>query len=325
MTVLMILFALTLGITGGTWWLVQRTFANRDAVKVRDRLAGKSGSAAAVGKTPAQQLFTSEAEQGQALVPRILSWFNADRWVQNLLEQAGVQWTTGQALLAILGSALVVFNLCWYLLPPQISQIAFPLGIAAGAMPIAYLRRRKTKRILAFEGQFPDALQFIARAMRAGHAFSVSLEMLHKEFADPLAGEFRRAFEEQNLGLPIDAALEKLGRRMPTLDVRFFVAAVVLQKRTGGNLAEILDKLSGLIRERFKLRGQIRSISAHGRLSSAVLTGIPIVVGIMMYFVNPEHMSFFVDEEVGRLMAGAAIGFVVLGYFVMRQIVKIEV
>jgi tight adherence protein B len=149
--------------------------------------------------------------------------------------------------------------------------------------------------------------------------------MLHKEFAEPLAGEFRRAFEEQNLGLPIDTALEKLARRMPMLDVQFFVAAVILQKRTGGNLAEILDKLSTLIRERFKLRGQIRSISAHGRLSSAVLTAIPIVVGIMMYFVNPEHMQFFVEEEVGRLMAGLAVGFVILGYFVMRQIVKIEV
>lgn len=242
-----------------------------------------------------------------------------------MLDQAGVAWTSGQVLLAMLVGALVSFNVCWYMAPPQIREVGFLIAAVTAALPIVYLKRRRTTRIYAFEAQFPDALQFISRAMRAGHAFSVSLELLHKEFAEPLSGEFRRAFEEQNLGLPIDSALEGLARRMPMLDVQFFVAAVILQKRTGGNLAEILDKLSTLIRERFKLRGQIRSISAHGRLSSAVLTGIPIVVGIMMYFVNPEHMQFFVEEEIGRMMAGAAVGFVILGYFVMRQIVKIEV
>ena len=322
--ILAILFTLTLAITGLTWWAVQRTLAGRDAVKVRDRLAGKAPSATAA-KTQAQPLFTAEEGVRQDLLPRILSLLNVDTKLQALLDQAGVSWTSGQVLLGMLGAALGVFNVCWYLAPPEIRHVAFPIAIAAGALPILYLKRRKTKRIHSFEAQFPDALQFISRAMRAGHAFSVSLEMLHKEFAEPLAGEFRRAFEEQNLGLPIDTALEKLARRMPMLDVQFFVAAVILQKRTGGNLAEILDKLSTLIRERFKLRGQIRSISAHGRLSSAVLTAIPIAVGIMMYFVNPAHMRFFVEEEIGRLMSGLAVGFVILGYLVMRQIVKIEV
>ena len=325
MTILAILFAVTLAITAGTLWAVQRTLANRDAVKVRDRLAGKAAPAAAAGKTPAQPLFAAEGQRGQALLPRILSWLNVDQSLQSLLDQAGASWTPGQVLLFIMVAALAAFNVCWYFAPPEIREIGFPLAIGAGALPIVYLKRRRTSRIHGFEAQFPDALQFIARAMRAGHAFSVSLEMLHKEFAEPLAGEFRRAFEEQNLGLPIDAALEKLARRMPLLDVQFFVAAVVLQKRTGGNLAEILDKLSTLIRERFKLRGQIRSISAHGRLSSLVLTCIPIAVGIMMYFVNREHMQFFVEEEIGRMMAGLAVGFVILGYFIMRHIVKIEV
>src|SRR5690606_36966438 len=112
---------------------------------------------------------------------------------------------------------------------------------AAASLPLVYLRRARQKRIAAFEAQFPDALLFVARAMRAGHAFSVSLDMLQKEFDKPLASEFRIVFEEQNLGLPIDVALEKLAKRMPMLDVRFFVAAVILQKRTGGNLGEILE------------------------------------------------------------------------------------
>ena len=326
MTLLLILFTVTLAITGLTWWLVQRTLASRDAVRVRDRLAGKEKALAAAGaKTQAQPLFAAEEGQQQALLPRLLALLNVDKGLQTLIEQAGVGWTSGQILLGMLVAALATFNVCWYLAPPEIREIGIPLALGAAAAPIFYLRRKRTKRMHAFEAQFPDALQFISRAMRAGHAFSVSLEMLHKEFAEPVAGEFRRAFEEQNLGLPIDTALEKLARRMPMLDVQFFVAAVVLQKRTGGNLAEILDKLSVLIRERFKLRGQIRSISAHGRMSSAVLTGIPVVVGIMMYFVNRDHMLFFVEEEIGRIMAGAAVGFVVLGFIVMRQIVKIEV
>jgi tight adherence protein B len=149
--------------------------------------------------------------------------------------------------------------------------------------------------------------------------------MLHQEFPDPLGSEFRRAFEEQNLGLPMDVALEKLAQRNPLMDTQFFIAAVVLQKRTGGNLAEILDNLSKLIRERFKLRGEIRTISAQGRMSSMVLTAIPVVVATMLYFVNRPHMQFFVENEWGRLMAMIALGFVVAGFLIMNKIVKIEV
>jgi tight adherence protein B len=227
-------------------------------------------------------------------------------------------------VLASLGIGLLAFNVVWYMLLP-FREAAFLLAPAAALLPVLYLRWKRKRRIYAFEAQFPDSLQFIARAMRAGHAFSVSLEMLHKEFADPLGSEFRRAFEEQNLGLPIDVALEKLAKRVPLMDTQFFVAAVVLQKRTGGNLAEILDNLSKLIRERFKLRGEIRTISAQGRMSSSVLTAIPAVVACMLYFVNRPHMMFFVEHEWGRLMAGLAVAFVVLGFLIMRQIVKIEV
>lgn len=325
MTFLLIIFATTLLVTGLTYGLTSRTLENREAAKVRDRLAGKEKRPAKKDAVNAQQLFAEENDDGKTFGQRILAKLSIDKVLKDLLEQAGVSWEPGQLILLCGGLGLVAFNAWWYLAPVQIRSVALVLAPPAMFLPIAFLRFRRRKRIYAFEAQFPDALQFIARAMRAGHAFSVSLEMLHKEFSEPLSSEFRRVFEEQNLGLPLDTALEKLGQRMPMLDVRFFIAAVVLQKRTGGNLAEILENLAVLIRERFKLRGQIRTISAHGRLSSAVLTGIPIVVGFMLYFVNREHMMFFVEEEVGRLMAGMAAGFVVLGYFVMRRIVKIEV
>ncbi len=323
MTLLVIIFFTTLVLTGVTYLLTNKTLENRQAAKVRDRLAGKERPASVAAG--AQPLFDADGDDSKPLHERILAKLNVDEALQNLIDQAGVKWTPGQLLLGCLLAALAVFNVCWYGLPPEVRKLAFVLGPLAAYLPLALLKIKRSKRIYAFESQFPDALQFIARAMRAGHAFSVSLEMLHKEFPEPLSSEFRRAFEEQNLGLPIDTALEKLGLRMPLLDVRFFVAAVVLQKRTGGNLAEILEKLAVLIRERFKLRGQIRTISAQGRMSSSVLTSIPIVVGIMMYFVNPDHMLFFVEEEIGQWMACAAAGFVVLGFLIMQRIVNIEV
>ena len=161
--------------------------------------------------------------------------------------------------------------------------------------------------------------------MRAGLAFAVSLEMIHREFQEPLAGEYRRTFEEHNLGIPLDVALQKFAKRVPSLDVHFFVSAVLLQKRTGGNLAEILDKLAYIIRERFKLRGRIRAISAHGRMTGTALTMIPVGVGVLMFFANPDYVKFFFLDEVGHMMLGAAVLLQILGYLIIRKIVSIEI
>ena len=322
MILILVLFLLTMTLTAGTYLLVNRTLLNRETAKVRDRLTDSTPQA--LSASTSTSLFLPESKEKDHLFSGLLLKFNLDKRMQELSEQAGLDWAPGQVCMGSLLLALGAFNAIWYLTP---LGPLFSVGGAAlaGALPILYIRRTRKKRIAAFEAQFPDALQFIARAMRAGHAFSVSLEMVHQEFDDPLGGEFRRTFEEQNLGLPVDTALAKLGVRLPLMDVQFFLAAVLLQKRTGGNLAEILDSLASLIRERFKLRGQIRTISAHGRLSSLVLTAIPMVVAALMYMVHPEHMTFFVEDEMGQWMAGLALGLQGLGYIIMRQIVKIEI
>ena len=322
MTMVAILFAVVTTLMAGTYLLVQKSFDSRDAAKVRHRLSGQADPVKTnITETP---LFMTDGGKKKDLFARLLEKLNFDKKVENLIEQAGVRWAAGQVCTIALLLGFGAFNAIWYL-ASAVKPAAFVAAPLAAAAPFLLLRRMRTKRIFKFESQFPDALQFIARAMRAGHAFSVSLEILHKEFSEPLSGEFRRTFEEQNLGLPVDVTLQKLSDRVPLMDVHFFVAAVLLQKRTGGNLAEILEKLSALIRERFKLRGQIRTISAHGRLSSLVLTAIPTVVAVLMYFVNREHMLFFTDEYAGQWMAGLAMGFQAMGYFIMRQIVKIEV
>jgi tight adherence protein B len=148
---------------------------------------------------------------------------------------------------------------------------------------------------------------------------------VHREFNDPLASEFRRAFEEQNLGQPLEIVLRKLARRMPSMDVQFFASAVLMQKRTGGNLAELLDGLAQLIRQRFKLRARVRAISAMGLMSGRVLAAIPLVVAALMVLVNRPYVRFFVDDPVGNQLLAGAIGLQLFGYLVIRKIVTIEV
>ncbi|MBI3665648.1 MAG: type II secretion system F family protein [Acidobacteria bacterium] len=305
----------------GFYLLANRFLEKRDSGKVRKRLLERIPT----GKrsTSSQPLFRRQEQEAKSLINRLLARLKLDSRLEVLIEQAGLRWSAGRMVLSMVVLSIASFDVAWYMLPYYRLAALIP-GAVLGALPLVYIWQRRRRRLAKFEEQFPEALEFVSRSMRAGHAFSVSLELLHQEFSDPLSGEFRRTFDEQNLGLPLDLALEKMGKRVPMLDVQFFVSAVLLQKRTGGNLAEILDKLAGLIRERFKLRGQIRTISAQGRMSGMVLCLIPIVVGVIMLYVNPDHMRFFTNDPAGTWMAGLAIGFQILGFIVIRKIVNIE-
>jgi tight adherence protein B len=184
---------------------------------------------------------------------------------------------------------------------------------------------KRNKRMRQFEEQFPEALDFLARSMRAGHAFSVSLEMMADESPDPLGFEFRRTSNEQNLGAPLEVALRGLANRVPLLDVRFFVAAVLLQRQTGGNLAEVLTKLAYIIRERFRLKSHIRTASTHGRLTAAVLTILPIFTVLGLMLINPGYVEGMAADVDGRRLLVAAMAGQITGYLVIRKMVNIEV
>ena len=316
----LVVFLLVLGSTAGFTLLLTRTMHKRDVDQIKDRLSGKTKIPKALKQT---QLIKAESPARRKLGELLLGGSLQSR-LQDYIEQGGLQWEPAQVVHASLLLALVGFNLFWYVLPRG-KPIA-PAGLLIGAaLPWAAIWQKRTKRLRKIEEQFPEALEFVARAMRAGHAFSVSLEMLHKEFPDPLASEFRRTFEEQNLGLPLEVALEKLGRRVPLIDLHFFVSAVLLQKRTGGNLAELLDNLAYLIRERFKVRGQVRAISAHGRISGMVLSMIPMVVAILMFYTNPDYVLFFVNDPVGKMLMVGCMGLQFLGFISIRKIIDIEV
>jgi tight adherence protein B len=259
-------------------------------------------------------------------IQSLLQRLNLAGRLQSAISQAGLEWNVSQfciaslvlfAVGALLGLKLRILVFSWLSAPA--------LGALFGSLPYLYVAFKRKRRFAEFEEQFPEALDFLARSMRAGHAFSVSLEMLGDESPDPLGREFRALFNEQNLGANIDVALANLVRRVPLLDVRFFVSAVLLQRQTGGNLSEILTRLAYVIRERFRLRGQVRAASAHGRLTAIILTLMPFFVTVALMFVAPNYLPAMAKDPDGKYMILGAIAAQLIGYYFIRRIVNIKV
>lgn len=313
-------------ITMVVWFLVSRYAKSSDVQKIKDRLSGttKSQKAKKTGKEEPPSVIQAQIVSSNRLAQLLVDKWKLEPKIQQLLEQAGLRWAPARLVHLCLVSFLGGVIFAWLMLPiPHVLDLV--VGAVAGCGPVIYVWSKRRTRLKRFEELFPETLEFISRSMRAGHAFSVSLEMIHREFQEPVSGEFRRTFEEHNLGLPIEVALQKLATRVPSLDVHFFVSAVLLQKRTGGNLAEILDKLAYVIRERFKLRGRIRAVSAHGRMTATALSAIPVVVAVLMFYTNPDYVKFFFNDDVGNIMAGVAVTLQLVGYAIMKKIVNIEV
>jgi tight adherence protein B len=205
-----------------------------------------------------------------------------------------------------------------------------PWGLPVGAvigfgLPFLVLNIKRGRRMRTFEEQFPEALDLIARALKAGHAFATGLKMAADELPDPVGPEFRKTFDEQNFGLPLKDALDNLTLRVPHLDVRFFATAVLIQRETGGNLAEILENLAHVVRERFKILRQVRVYTAHGRFTGYVLLALPAVLGVALSFINPDHMNMLFRERMGQMMLLGALVMQTIGYLWIKQVIKIEV
>jgi tight adherence protein B len=246
--------------------------------------------------------------------------------LRDMIQQAGLSWKVSHLVGSmILGTVAGAIG-GWILRPLGFVTLSVAVPAALlGLAPYLYLMRLRNKRLAIMEAQLPDALDFLARSMRAGHAFSISLEMLGGESPDPLGQEFRVLFNEQNLGAPIEQALGNFANRIPLMDVRMFVSSVLLQKQTGGNLSEILIRLAYVIRERFRLKGQVKAASAHGRLTALVLTVLPLVLVVALLFIAPGYLQGMVNDPDGKWMVVGAICAQVAGYFVMRKIIDIKV
>lgn len=241
---------------------------------------------------------------------------------QEMIQQAGLNWTASRLMSAMGLMTIPGAGLGLMLLGPA---GAVGGALAFAALPYIFVRKKRTKRLDQLEEQFPEALDFLARSMRAGHAFSISLEMVGEELPDPLGQEFRTLFNEQNLGAPLDIALRNFTQRVPLLDCRFFTSSVMLQKQTGGNLSEILSRLAYVIRERFRLKGQVKAASAHGRMTATILTLLPVATMLALLAVAPGYLQGMAADPDGKKMIGAAVIAQVLGNFFIKKIIKIKV
>ena len=243
--------------------------------------------------------------------------------IQKMLAQAGMSIRAGNFLgLSALAGVAATFLAYALTKRAEVAWVAMLIGFA---LPYSYASYRRSKRFEKFEELFPEAIDTLARAVRAGHAFTTALEMITDEVAEPVSGEFRQLYEEQKFGMPVRDALLNLTERVPLVDIKFFVTAVMLQRETGGNLAEILDNLSYVIRERFKIQRQVRVYTAQGRLTMALLMGMPPIIIVVMMVLNPSFIRPLFSDPIGHTLLVAGITLQTIGYFVIRKIIRIQV
>jgi tight adherence protein B len=270
--------------------------------------------------------LTLARDEMLSTVPALNRLMQHWRWsvrLQEYIAQSGVEIKVGKLVLisAVMGMATYLIVGHFY---PQF-PIAIALGLALTCLPLAYIGWQRRRRMTKFEERFPEALDLLGRAVRAGHAFTTGLEMIAKESPEPLAAEFRTTFEEQNFGLPLRDALLNMTERVPSMDVRFFVTALLIQKETGGNLAEILDSLARVIRDRFRIYREVRVRTAQGRLTAGILIALPIFMMILLMVVNPAYMRVLFDDPRGPIVLTVAATLQVVGSLLLWKIIHIEV
>ena len=291
---------------------------------LRDRLASTQDTTTPERKPGEEQAFLRDEMLSK--IPAFDSLLRrSDRVsaLQKLLSQADIPTRAGNFLLLCVGVAVLLGGIV--LVWSKILVIAWAGFLLGFFIPYSYASVRRTRRFDEFEEHFPEAIDTLARAVRAGHAFTTALEMISDEMAEPVAGEFRKLYEEQKFGLPVREALANLAERVPLVDVKFYVTAVMLQRETGGNLAEILDNLSYVIRERFKILRQVRVYTAQGRLTMMLLMGMPPLIVAAMFSLNRSFIEPLFTDPIGHVLLVAGLTLQTMGYFVIRKIIRIEV
>jgi tight adherence protein B len=268
-------------------------------------------------------LLMARAQGPLPVLDRFVGTHSRGASVSRLIDQSGVR-TTPSAMAAISLLAGLTVGLCtaWFLPYPL---AALGAGVAGMALPFLWLAYRRSSRLKKFEEQFPEALDLLSRAIRAGHAFQSAMGMVADELPPPVGVEFKKTFDRQNFGLPLNDTMNEMADRVPILDVRFFVTAVAIQRETGGNLSEILDNLAHVVRERFKIRRQVRVHTAHGRFTGYVLLSLPAALAVALTFISPGHMNILFKDPMGQMMVMGAIVMQTIGFIWIRQVIKIEV
>ena len=242
--------------------------------------------------------------------------------VRKLVEQAGARMTVGVVVLSSALLAAIGFLAGqWFL---RFAWVGLIVAGLAGCLPVGLLVRMRNRRIAKFEELFPEAIDLLSRALRAGHAFTTALGMVAEELPQPIAGEFRLLYDRQNYGLPLPEALRDFAERVPLLDARFFVTAVLTQRESGGNLSEVLDNLASVIRDRFTLKREVQVKSAHGRLTGWILAGMPPALAVIFMITSPDYLGTLVEDPSGIRLLVIGIGLQIIGTLVIRRLVRID-
>ncbi|MGH9256249.1 MAG: type II secretion system F family protein [Vicinamibacterales bacterium] len=321
MIIALIVFVLVAGAVTGVFFAITHLPEARARRQLELRLQEVSRPDDAL---PDQTLVVRQHEGPlPSSVERLLGRTATGSRLSRLIEQAGINTTPGVVVLAsvICGAIAAAATLVFVRLPFA-PLVSVPLG---ASIPLCWLLQRRSSRLKTFEEQFPDALDLVSRAIRAGHAFQSSIGMAADELQAPAGPEFKKVFDQQNFGLPLRDALNALADRVPLVDVKFFVTAVAIQRDTGGNLAEILDNLAHVVRERFKILRQVRVHTAHGRITGFVLLALPAFLAVTLSMLNREHMRPLFEEPMGHTMIVATIVMQFVGFLWIRRVIKIEV
>lgn len=299
-------------------WLRER--GRRRGVDEQLRRLSEEGMAVATGGSP---LFRKDRESGPTWARTLSDRIPHLKDTELRIEQAALNWSVQTYLLLTAGFALALG--VGALIATRSVLLALCAAVVGAFLPTLYLKRQRTKRLHAFEEQLPEAVDLLGRAIRAGHPISAGFKMVSEEAPEPVAGEFRRVFEEQRFGLAFTDSLLGMADRIPLVDVRIFTTAVLIQREVGGNLAEILDKLAEVIRQRFSILRQLRTYTAQGRMSGYILASLPIFLGLVLFLINPENMRNFIHAPLGRILILVALVCQTIGFLWIRKIIQIEI
>ena len=319
MIFVLVTFFAILGLVLGAYWLFVLRLEQSDESALRKRLQPNPVSTGSKGVRllkPIEQL--SNVGHLNAALGR-MNRFTAP--LQRDITQAGLTMTVSTLLLAAGCSALLAYLVVKLL--TYSTLLALGASVIAAFIPFIYVKQMKSRRLRKFEEQFPEAIDLIGRALRAGHAFTTGLVMVAEEIPKPVGEEFKLLYDRQNFGMPLPEAMKQFAERIPLIDARFFVTAVLTQRETGGNLGEVLDNLASVIRDRFRVKRQVRVLTAHGRITGWILAGMPPALATAMLVIAPNHMKMLISDPLGVQMIVGALTLQVIGTLIIRKLVDI--
>ena len=314
-------FALVALIVFGTYWLLVAQPETQQKTKLHKRLKVNAGDLGPEATTTRLEK-KGGADEAKSAVESFVGKMSVVEPIQKLIKQADLKLPVGTFILLSVGCFVMTYGVILFALHYHLVALSFAL--IALFIPRFYVGHVRNKRFWKFEEQFPDAIDLIARALRAGHAFTTALAMVADEVQAPVGTEFRLLYDRQNYGMPMEEALRDLAERIPLLDARFFVTAVLMQRETGGNLAEVLDNLAKVIRERFQVKRQVRVLTAHGRITGWVLAAFPPCLALAMFVMSPGHLNIMVEDPLGVKMIVGAVILQIIGTLAIQKLVNIE-